>query len=286
MLTGRRAFAGDTAEDVLSAILTKEPPPLADACPDAPIALQKVVSRALAKRAEDRFASARALEHALEAVSNTRGRPRRARAVMVAAAVLLVVAVAGGAIYCGNRRPVLAAPEAGSVMPKHPRTAVAVLPLQNLSADAAHAYFAGGLHDEVITQLSKVAALNVIGRTSVMGYRGTTPPLAADRRRTRRGNRCRRLGAGGGRAAARHRESDRHDDQHTSCGPIGSTAPWTTPLPYRARWRRRSWPASAQPCRATSRRSLATAPTANPRPTACICRVGSTTAAPASSERT
>ena len=39
-------------------------------------------------------------------------------------------------------------------------------------------YFAGGLHDEVITQLSKVAALNVIGRTSVMGYQGTTPPLA------------------------------------------------------------------------------------------------------------
>ncbi len=178
MLTGRRAFAGDTAEEVLSAILTKEPPPITEACPDAPIALQKVVSRALAKRTKDRFASARALEHALEPVSNTFARSRRARSVIVAAAILLAVAVAGGSIYVRQSRPRIAAPEAGSLVPKHPRTAVAVLPLQNLSADAAHAYFAGGLHDEVITQLSKVAALNVIGRTSVMGYQGKTPPLS------------------------------------------------------------------------------------------------------------
>ena len=79
MLTGRRAFAGDTAEDVLSAILTKEPPPLAEACHNAPIALQKIVSRALAKRAEDRFPSARALEHALEPLSKASGRPPRSR---------------------------------------------------------------------------------------------------------------------------------------------------------------------------------------------------------------
>ena len=178
MLTGRRAFAGDTAEDILSAILTKEPPPLAEACHNAPVALQKIVSRALSKRAEDRFPSARALEQALEPVSKTFGRPRRARSVMVPAAILLVLAVAGGAIYLRESQSRVAAPESGSVMPNHPRTAVAVLPLQNLSADAAHAYFAGGLHDEVITQLSKVAALNVIGRTSVMGYQGKTPPLS------------------------------------------------------------------------------------------------------------
>jgi len=35
----------------------------------------------------------------------------------------------------------------------------------------------GGLHDELLTQLSKVASLKVISRTSVMGYQGTTKPL-------------------------------------------------------------------------------------------------------------
>ena len=57
------------------------------------------------------------------------------------------------------------------------RTAVAVLPFQNLSADRAHAYFAAGLHGELLTQLSSVAALTVISRTSVMGYAGRDTPL-------------------------------------------------------------------------------------------------------------
>lgn len=45
----------------------------------------------------------------------------------------------------------------------------------NLSAQGPHAYFAGGLHDDLQTQLSKVAALKVISRTSVMGYAAATP---------------------------------------------------------------------------------------------------------------
>jgi TolB-like protein/Flp pilus assembly protein TadD len=51
------------------------------------------------------------------------------------------------------------------------------LPFQNLSADGPHSYFAGGLHDELLTQLSKVAALSLRGRTSVMGYAGTTKAI-------------------------------------------------------------------------------------------------------------
>jgi TolB-like protein len=58
-----------------------------------------------------------------------------------------------------------------------PRTAVAVLPFRNLSADSSYAYFAGGLHDELLTQLAKVASLRVIGRTSVLGYEETSKPL-------------------------------------------------------------------------------------------------------------
>jgi TolB-like protein/Flp pilus assembly protein TadD len=63
------------------------------------------------------------------------------------------------------------------VAPVHARTEIAVLPLQNLSAGGPHTYFAGGLHEELLTQLAKVASLKVISRTSVMGYVGTTKPL-------------------------------------------------------------------------------------------------------------
>jgi TolB-like protein/Tfp pilus assembly protein PilF len=65
----------------------------------------------------------------------------------------------------------------GREAPARPRTAIAVLPFENLSAEGPHAYFAGGLQDELLTQLSKVAALTVISRTSVMGYAGKSTPL-------------------------------------------------------------------------------------------------------------
>jgi len=52
-----------------------------------------------------------------------------------------------------------------------------VLPFRNLSADSSHAYFAAGLHDELLTQLAKVASLRVVGRTSVRGYEETSKPL-------------------------------------------------------------------------------------------------------------
>ncbi len=83
-----------------------------------------------------------------------------------AAAIVLGATVGAGRLL----KP--AAPEASG-----PRTAVAVLPFRNLSADSAYAYFAGGLHDELLTQLAKVGSLRVIGRTSVRGYEETSKPL-------------------------------------------------------------------------------------------------------------
>src|SRR4030095_14849472 len=49
---------------------------------------------------------------------------------------------------------------------------IAVLPFQNLSAEQQNAYFADGIQDDVLTNLSKIGDLKVISRTSVMPYRG------------------------------------------------------------------------------------------------------------------
>jgi serine/threonine-protein kinase len=68
-------------------------------------------------------------------------------------------------------------PPAPGVGPAHARSAIAVLPFDNLSAEGPHAFFARGLHDELLTQLAKVAALKVISRTSVMGYQSTPKQL-------------------------------------------------------------------------------------------------------------
>lgn len=47
---------------------------------------------------------------------------------------------------------------------------IAVLPFDNLSADEENAFFAAGVHEEVLTQLSKIGDLKVISRTSVLTY--------------------------------------------------------------------------------------------------------------------
>ncbi len=51
---------------------------------------------------------------------------------------------------------------------------IAVLPFENLSDDKENAYFADGIQDDVLTNLSKIGELKVISRTSVMQYRGKT----------------------------------------------------------------------------------------------------------------
>src|SRR5215212_6662062 len=48
---------------------------------------------------------------------------------------------------------------------------IAVLPFENLSDNKENAYFADGIQDDILTNLSKIGDLKVISRTSVMGYR-------------------------------------------------------------------------------------------------------------------
>jgi TolB-like protein/Flp pilus assembly protein TadD len=51
---------------------------------------------------------------------------------------------------------------------------IAVLPFENLSDQKENAYFADGIQDDILTNLSKIGDLKVISRTSVMQYRGKT----------------------------------------------------------------------------------------------------------------
>ena len=51
---------------------------------------------------------------------------------------------------------------------------IAVLPFRNMSSEAENAaFFADGIHDDILTQLAKMGSLDVIARTSVMQYAGS-----------------------------------------------------------------------------------------------------------------
>jgi serine/threonine protein kinase len=81
MVTGRRAFAGETPADTLAAILTQDPPEMAAGSAPVSPALEKVVRRCLERNPEERFQNARDVAFGLEALTRPSSRRRlRARA--------------------------------------------------------------------------------------------------------------------------------------------------------------------------------------------------------------
>ncbi len=106
MVSGKRAFGGDTPADTMSAILREEPPPLADIQQNIPPGLARIVEHSLEKNPADRFQSARDVVFALEAFSGSssskvsavaasgRSGSSRTRAGLLAAAVVLAGIVA------------------------------------------------------------------------------------------------------------------------------------------------------------------------------------------------
>ncbi len=171
MLSGRRAFKGPTPADTMSAILSKEPPPLVEAGGEVPASLQEIVSRCLEKRPPDRFSSAHDLALALQAASQaappgailTRAPRLRRRWVLigaaVAAAALLPLTVALVFKVVGPGHETQGA--------KPPR--IVVLPFENLGSPE-DAYFAAGMAEEITSRLANVQGIGVISRTSAIQH--------------------------------------------------------------------------------------------------------------------
>jgi adenylate cyclase len=61
--------------------------------------------------------------------------------------------------------------------PVFEKPSIAVLPFDNMSNDPEQSYFADGIAEDVITDLSKVSGLTVIARNSSFGYRGQSPDI-------------------------------------------------------------------------------------------------------------
>lgn len=66
--------------------------------------------------------------------------------------------------------------EPSAVDPRSSIRSIAVLPLTGSRGDPDEDYFVEGMHDALITELSKIGALEVISRTSTMRYQGAAKP--------------------------------------------------------------------------------------------------------------
>ena len=131
--------------------------------------------RAGALRIYEEFAARLAREFDAEPSAETRAAMegvRERNAVADLAVHPPAVAAAREIVRHGGSRPEV---ENGSG--ELPMRSVAVLPFENLSGTADAEPFAAGLHDDLLTELSRISALSVIARTSVLRYQGTKKPI-------------------------------------------------------------------------------------------------------------
>ena len=171
MITGHRPFKGEHDAAIMYSIMNETPEPLARYKANVPDELQRVIDKSLAKDREQRYQHIGEVLVDLrkaqeESPSGGKARRKAKRLPLLIGAGIAVVALALVVYVFFLPKPVSPGDKS-----------IAVLPFLNLSAEGPYGYFAAGLHDELMTQLSKVGALKVISRTSVMGYEGTKIPL-------------------------------------------------------------------------------------------------------------
>jgi TolB-like protein len=187
MACGLRPFRGENSASLISSILRDEPESVAELRPGFPQHLVDTIERCLEKKREDRFPTSRELHAQLVGLRSevTAGRAEAARSrskaarlgigarVLLAAALLL--AIVAGVAWFSSRAP----GEPTVVASQGPRIgSLAVLPMRNLSGDQEQDYFADGMTEALITDLSRIGALKVASRSSAMRYKGTDKPLS------------------------------------------------------------------------------------------------------------
>jgi TolB-like protein len=176
MLTGEPPYTGPTAQSILAKRLS-EPVPHLRTGRDVPLALERAVTKALARSPADRFSTAAEFAGALkvdrleDGVGSTEAqaapRPRRPIARLAAVGLTLLLLALGAYAALRWTRPTGAARLASA----------AVLPFVDLSPQKDQEYFSDGLTEELITTLSQVPGLRVAARTSSFQFKGRSPDV-------------------------------------------------------------------------------------------------------------
>jgi TolB-like protein/Tfp pilus assembly protein PilF len=186
MATGQRPFAEVERAQLIGAILHRPPRPPAVLNPGLSPELERIIGKCLEKEPENRYQSAKELVIDLqrlirEAYSGSskrevhKGRSRSGTAALwrmlalVVAAVLVLAIVAGSFWYRRIQTNPLVVTTAS----------IAVLPFGDLSPGHDQGYFAEGLAEEILNQLTKIPNLKVAGRTSAFQFKGQNEDLRA-----------------------------------------------------------------------------------------------------------
>ena len=171
MLAGAPPFDGPTAQAIVARHATEEAPSLRKRRPEVTRDLDATVQTALAKSADQRFATPAAFAKALsgEAVPRRRVRPNVSRMLAGLTAAILLGAL--GWYLLGRDSETASPPARAPAAAEGPR-GLAVLYLDNLSRDSSDLYLVDGITEELIARLGQVERLAVPSRTAVRRFRG------------------------------------------------------------------------------------------------------------------
>jgi len=160
---------------VIYAILNEAPEAVSALRADLPEFLEQIVARALAKDLSERYENVEDVMADLKTLSGLKTaqtskgaglRPATMPRILIASICMLILLAAF--YFFINRSQSI--------------NSIAVLPLDNISGDDSQDYFADGMTEALITDLSKIGALKVISRTSAMRFKNAdkTLPQIAD----------------------------------------------------------------------------------------------------------
>jgi serine/threonine protein kinase/tetratricopeptide (TPR) repeat protein len=185
MVSGKRPFDAEYENALLYSVLNTEPEPLTGIRTGVPMELERIVGKCLAKSLTERYQHADELIVDLRRIhpattllpsgspksAISRGRRIGSRPILGAAALLV-------AAFCAWFFLVRPSGEMSDLRKK----SIAVLPFSPFGRTFDDTVFADGIHDDILTQLSKISRLRVIARTSMVLYRDSkkTPRQIAD----------------------------------------------------------------------------------------------------------
>ena len=178
MVTGTLPFLGESTGVIFDGIMNRAPASVARLNPALPAEFERILDKSLEKDKTLRYQSAtemradlRRIQRGTESsrvVAAPPAEPTRSkRGIIFAAAALLILLVAIAGIFWFKKNP----PAASVAVAAKP--SVAVLPLQNLSAEPDSTYFSDGMTDEITTKLSKIQGIDVASHSSVTALKAS-----------------------------------------------------------------------------------------------------------------
>ena len=133
LLTGKTPYEGEFEQAIIYSILNEEPKSPVTVNKDIPIKIDKIIMKMLTKNKERRYQNTEELLNDINRLKN----------------------------------------QGTSEEKSEEKKTIAVLPFENISPDKEADYFADGLAEELITNLSKIKEIKLIARTNTMRYKGT-----------------------------------------------------------------------------------------------------------------